>query len=945
MADLTIVPPAPQQPSALTLVPPPKAAAPGNVTLVPPTKNAGTSPSMTLVSPSRGQSSPSKPPSAPPQSFGDKLAQNYGDIPREIGAQGAEGLATLKEGLTNPSTFDRIANLVPGGALLTKAGQGAAQYLFAPLTGAATSIAGRPLEAAERYLGITKDIVGGPPNKAPFYSARDIGDISSAAVPIGGDGSLMRRAGRTITEGLGAVRDSDAARALGHIFSPTTASPEAGQAERTIRRATGEGDIAAERAAQSLLKDNKIVGNLPVDQQRALVNYIENRGRGVPIPDPKLQKSADAIANVYDTYRKRIEYVLPPESRPSFIADYYSHLWKEKPQVVADTLNTMLGRQGSGRSFKARSIPTIADGIQAGLTPRIENPIENTLAYTRNMSRFLATHDIQNELRGLDYAKFFAPGKSPPGWVPLDGILTEKTAAYMRPAKPGEPGYVPAGTNSGAAITPEAPQAHPMKMYVPADVARVYNNFISKGFEHGDGAPIWAGARMAANAMTGLKLGLSTFHLSTMANEGIVSEVARGLQAASRGDLGTASRAIAAAPAAPVRTALRGKRMGQELLGIKAPDSISAKVNDAFVRSGGRLRMDPFYNSHGSGSFYQAFRRGTFTRELKDAASQIYHGTPYEKSAGTVGLAARAIQTAAAPIFEMYVPAMKRGAFAARMEDWIRSNPAATQDETDRFAIKLSDSIDNRFGELVQDNLFWKRQMKQMAQIVLLSPTWNIGTLREIGGGLAQVAPSLEGLLKGKGITDKTAYVAALAAVTATLNAGATYLKTGTAPTGKDFMAYRTGGTDANSGAPERAAMPGYQKDVYAFGYDFPHHVIPELINKLNPALSTAVSLVQNKDYRGLPIYRPEGATPVPGEPTMFDYMLEQAMPISLGTFGKGQKIGSNISKAEEALAIRPAPGYIQDTQRQQDMQAHFGNLDWRKRLKADRREQGRYPQ
>lgn len=893
-------------------------------------------PTFKKAVPATNVSRETKPP-APPgivQQAKKVYGGDIADIGAEYKKQATEAGADVGKALTAKPTLastarDIVTSTIPGAQMFNPTVQAAAKYVFTPFAAPIAATAGRATEAGEKAIGMTDK------SGKPLYSKEYVGDLVSGFIPIG-EGGMASRAARAAE----AVRSSDAVQAVKAIFSPTTMSREAGRTEMAIRRATGEGDLAAEQAAQSVLKANKAVANLPMDQQRSLVNYIENRSRGVaPPPDPELKKAADAVASVSDKYRKRAEYILPEDARPNFIRDYYSHLWKEKPQQVEDTLNTMRSRQGSSRSFKARTIPTIAEGIQAGLTPRIENPIENTMAYARNMSKFLATHDMQNELKDLGYMKFYAPGKAPAGWKPVDGILTEKTGAYMTPAKEGaEETFVPKGSNTGEAI-PMTPRGAPMKLHAPADVTRVYNNFISKGFESGEGAPIWAGARMASNAMTGLKLGLSAYHLSTMANEGIVSEIARGLQAASRGRLLTGAKAIAGAPLAPVRTALRGKRMGDELLNVKTPDSLSTKVNDAFVRSGGRVRMDPFYQSHGGGTFYQAIRKGTFGRELKDLANRVYQGPMLDKAKATIEAGAKAIQLAASPIFEMYVPAMKRGAFASNMEDWLKANPGATQEQIDRQAISLQDSIDNRFGEVVQDNLFWKRGMKQMAQILLLSPTWDLGTVREIGGGLKDAIPSLGKIGSKEGISKRTAYVAALAGWVAVMNSAAQYLKTGKPPQGRDFMAYRTGGTQqvGKQTVPERGMVPGYQKDVYAFGYDFPHHVIPEAINKLNPALSTTIDLGQNKDYRGLPITKPEGAPDMPGQPTLLDFLMDQFMPISLGSFEQRKK-GTNISVPEQALGVRQAPAYVASPEAVEQQQKYFDTKDWRARLKADQR-------
>lgn len=712
---------------------------------------------------------------------------------------------------------------------------------------------------------------------------------------------------------------TDAAKATGEAFerllSPTTVGPKAGAAERIIRKSSGTMNLAHEKAADQLVQHNKLVGNLPVPEQRQMISDIEN---GRPQANPKLQPAADQIRQTYDGWKQKVQATLRPQDVPNFIQDYYTHIWKEKPGQVLGAIS----KQGSGRNFKARSLPTIEDGIKAGLTPKYENPIESTMAYSQNMAKYVATHDMLGELKTQGYAKWYGPGSKniPQGWVPLDGIMTKKTST------------IPASATAPA-------RGRAIQLYGPPEVARVFNNFISKGLDQGDAAPFYQAARTAANGMTQLKLGLSTYHLGTMANESMISDYARAFRSASRGEFGQAAKAFVKAPTAPVTSYQRGMKMQRELLDKAMPDAMSKKVNDAFVRSGQTLRMDPFYRTRASGSFYNAFHKGTLGREIKDAASKIYKGTAWEKTKGVADLTANVIQTTAAPLFEHYIPAVKRGAFASEMEDFLKANPNASQEMIDREAVKAADSIDNRFGELNQDNLFWSKKMKQAAQLALLAPTWDLGTVREIGGGLKDLMKDAPKIAKGEGISRRTAYVAGLAFNTALMSSIYQYLKTGKAPdSAQDLMAPKTGGTDAASGAPERASTPGYQKDVFAFGYDFPNHVLDEAANKLNPALSTAAQLSQNKDYRGLPIMRPEGVAPIPGEHGLSDYLFDQFLPISVGQFRQGAKKGSNIGTAERSLSVRPAPAYLTDPQRVEDLKTKYGTLDWRKKVKADNR-------
>ena len=79
----------------------------------------------------------------------------------------------------------------------------------------------------------------------------------------------------------------------------------------------------------------------------------------------------------------------------------------------------------------------------------------------------------------------------------------------------------------------------------------------------------------------------------------------------------------------------------------------------------------------------------------------------------------------------------KNGAFYDAASVWIRNHPGASQAELARGMRQVWDSIDNRFGEMVQDNIFWNTTLKQSMQLAMRSYSWNMGTFREIGGGVA----------------------------------------------------------------------------------------------------------------------------------------------------------------------------------------------------------------
>lgn len=828
--------------------------------------------------------------------FLSKLKNTYVDEPvRDIAARNDQANAELKKAFTTKPEMS-----IPG---FVNRGLEAAGGIYDKATAA-------PYGLADATLGRSAEQVTGGKLKK-----QDVTNVAGVAVPFAGElGGELKAANAFKAAKTGPL--GSMVQATKKIVSPATVDDQAKAASTLHRSILGQRGIEADKAAYDLGKHQKVVGNASPEEQLSVIRYVENRSKGQTPIDPKLKPAADAIKKVADSYRKQIEYVMGDDG-PSFVQDYYARMWKQNPDEVQRAIG---GRQGSGANLKARRLPTYEDGLKAGLTPRYPNPLDAMSAYADNMARFLATHEILDGMKADKAigAKMFTPGQQPAGWVPLKGMKTEDPARLV--IKNGE-----------------AVGSSPKKtLYAPEGAARVYNNYLSQGLDQGDTAPFYRGARAVSNGLVQLKLGLSAFHGAVMGQEGIVSEMARGIKQVSRGDLkGLAT--VAGSPAAPVKTALRGALMKDQILGKSAPAEFDAKLNSLYSRTGMRLGMDKIYATRKGTSLLSSAIRGTLKRDVGDAIKGATTGSLGERAKGSADLAGNIIQSTAAPLFEHYIPNMKRGAWAQQMSDYLKANPNATEAEQVKYGQRLADNIDNRFGELVVNNNFWNKTGYQIAQMLMLSPSWNIGTAREIGGGVVQIPESLKGLVQGKGITDKTAYVAALVGTTMAQNAVATYLHTGQMPEGEDYFAYRTGGTDAASGKPERAMMPGYMKDVLAFTMG---DAGQEIANKANPGLKTVAEVLGNKDYKGQPITDPNGTL---GERAkqMGAYALDQASPISMGQSSKAKK-GSGLTSGERIAGVRPAPRYLTDPEGVKAAKQKRDRRAWTAKQKTDARMQNR---
>jgi hypothetical protein len=305
----------------------------------------------------------------------------------------------------------------------------------------------------------------------------------------------------------------------------------------------------------------------------------------------------------------------------------------------------------------------------------------------------------------------------------------------------------------------------------------------------------------------------------------------------------------------------------------------------------------------------------------------------------------RTLATVSDPLFKYYIPKMKTGAFMENMSEWLKANPGVSQEEKVKMAKRIWDSVDNRFGEMVQDNIFWPKMLKQAAMVGMRSYSWNLGTVREIGGGAKSVIAS-----KGKSIgirgmeyDPKAGYVIALPMAVAIVNGVYQYMMTGKGPESvADLMHGRTGGKVPGLGGrgqvEERADLPGYQKDVFGWATDWQQ----EAINKMSALPSAAWEVMANRDWRNDPIVNPEANLPS-WVADYFNYFTNKFLPITVKQEMRGGKKGSEIGPAQSRLGIRPSGARWTDPEGYAAFKKYQGQAIEKKRLKEKAREKKVY--
>ncbi len=696
------------------------------------------------------------------------------------------------------------------------------------------------------------------------------------------------------------------------------ARQEIAQASAALEEFRGEINKGMPEYQKWLEGDALTRSQAPRPMVQNLVDHIEGVSTGVQL-DPKspFAPVAGALRDVYKGIRNTIETDYP-DILGSFHEDYYRHMWTDPAK--ADRI-TGGGRMGSSASTQQRTLPTLSDGINQGLVPRIADPIDNTIHYVTGMRNFIAQQETLRLGKEGGYVKYSMNG-SPPvdGWVPLSGRGSEKQFVYQDAA-----GVDQIGTQRA--------YAHP-------GFAGSYNNWMGKGFyEYPLAGAIYDKLQYGANMLTGLKLSLSGYHAFNIAQESAVAGLADGIGNLAHGELTDAVKqilpSVTIAPQ-PVKQFLKGRALQEQYLGIQDHGPEMQQITDLFARAGGRATgrgVELIGNDSQMARSFKIWDLATgdtsaatgIASEMKADVAGALRANP-DNTALTSGLLkagrsgalvgkwlGQTMSGVMAPMFENAIPKIKMAAFGDEMSSWLRQNPMASQEAQVGMARKLVDSMDDRFGELVQDNLFWPRWVKQSLNLATISVGWEFGTIRAFGGAASDIAA-------GQLLSPRARWLYSFPLTMGVMGSAYQYLKTGNLPTQtdtpiQDLIAPRTGGTVKYGAAtyPERAQLPGYQKDPEQWYFalknapdytQLPAAGLNIAFNKLSPMWRLGYAGVTGKDpFTGNVIHsHPD----VPGWQDYANYVLkEAATPIGIGQLSE-RRAGTTMSAAERMSGLRP---------------------------------------
>ncbi len=657
-------------------------------------------------------------------------------------------------------------------------------------------------------------------------------------------------------------------------FNPTARGPEAVKTASIMREALAKMVRRKESTYHVLEKSRKIFDKY--SEQESL-DFIDKLETGEPIKGA--EEFTKAMREALDSRYKRIQEI---KGSDAYIENYFPHIW-EDPAKAGEALKQFMAKrplEGSKSFLKERTIPTVKEGIELGLKPASFNPVDLIMSKVSDMDKFLMANDVWTQFKTDGLRKFVATGdRAPEGWKLVDDKISHSFQFSQT-----EKALISRG-----------------KWYMPEAAATVVNNYLSPGLSNN---PIYQAFRMLGNTLNQAQLSLSGFHLMFTSIDAVNSKMAIELQKtfAESGTGAERTKALGTALASPVtspyilyQNLIRGNKLLTDYFS-KNPE-VPELVN-ALERAGGRAKMDSFYKNNAVENFFKAVRSGNYLGALARFPGFSFEGLNKF-------------------ISEDIVPRQKLGVFsdmATHILDQASKGNWSEYQTTLRLQ-EAWDSVDNRLGQLTYDNLFWNKTLKDMGMVATRSLGWNLGSIREIPGGLLDLAKTPYKAFKGTArMTPKMGYVLSLPYVVGIMGAITYYMYHGKAPQKlEDYYAIPTNKTKTD-GTPEKVLLPSYMKDVIAYSQQ---PIRKTVGNKLAPEFATISQMLDNRDFFGSEIRNPNDPLVTQAE-DLAKYQASQFVPFSITNLIQREKTkGGNmtwIDYLQSFGGITPAPAYMTRT-------------------------------
>jgi hypothetical protein len=527
-----------------------------------------------------------------------------------------------------------------------------------------------------------------------------------------------------------------------------------------------------------------------------------------------------------DQYRQRLDniYTQLKNALPGlpFLEDYFPHFW-EKPDEVKNAFASSLAKtpmEGSKSFAKERIFGNILDGLERNYKLVTDNPEELVRLAEAQAWKFISAKNIFTDMQKMGYLKFSTAKDLPASWKAVNDKLFNRIGAYVN--KDGE-----ANLAMGSYM-------------MPPDVAKLVNDYLSPGIK----GPVKDMIQNWNNLKNSFQLGLGAYHYATTSLESIASGMVRGVQLMStlnpKNMLYGAGHILGAATLFPniAMDLRRGWKASADWNKGLVTNDVQSGM-DANVRVG-KQRM---YSLEAKYNMQKAFGLLRADGDFKQIPKLLWNSLLYAPEMMNKFL------------MEKWVPGLKYGGYLRSLDAEMQARKNMSPAEIQRAKEKIWDSMDDRLGQVVYDNRFVNKTVKDLGFLSVRSLGWTGGTIAAVVKGAGEILPlSGKRFLKGQGITQNTAYLVALPMMAGLFGAYYHLIHTGQPPQDAQDYFFPKDGTKNPDGTDHRIALPTYLKDILAYSKS----PATTLLHKTAPLVSDITDVYNNKDFYGEQIFNPD---------------------------------------------------------------------------------------
>lgn len=658
------------------------------------------------------------------------------------------------------------------------------------------------------------------------------------------------------------------------------------------------------------------------------ITFIDRVKRGEEQPTPELEQAARFIRGVDSDSWQALDAAAKAagfkDSPVKWLDNHYRVMWKKIPGSVDRGGAPGQGRRplrGSRGMAKEHTLADMSEGIERGGVPFSYNPITNLKMSLADIWKYTTALKMWSWAKEHGFASFVRGPfpKLPESMVWMDDSIAD----VWFPAESGE-GLIHGG-----------------KYAVEEGFGRLINNFLSRDLIRQ--AKTGRGLMWLKNATTSLELALSAFHAVFETGETVASNIGLGLSKLyNRGLLQKDSSALVSglmdlikSPASPVHVATLGAAFRKA---AGRPDEFwKTAPGKAFLalHPDARDLINHLFTGGWKPTEVEADWKNQSVRAFVDAISDLKSGT----SSNYIGAGLRAFPAAneflMGPLFDVYIPNLKIGQFVKEMREGMKQNDlkyGAQGYYVDRqgrrydrptnteLARKIWRLVEDRFGELNYDTLFWNNTFKSAMQLMFRSVTWKLGSVEAFAGAFGGQGKEFVNAFKERRAPELHRNAAWLFGIFLTTAVLGTIIQTVFARkkiTGLTDLVFPR--IDPNDDRV-RVSIPTYFKDLIHLVHSPTGYVKASLAGWIG----RVADLLSNKDYYGVQI-RDTDDPATRQALQVGKYATQSILPFSIRGYKNLSSQQENaIRKSMALLGINPAPRYIGQTAAEKQVEHYW---------------------